>query len=60
MKIRFSRLIMNCRESVEEIDLSAQISLFHGKISAGKSSIVRLIDFCLGGDLERTPALTAR
>jgi hypothetical protein len=57
MKIRFYRLILNCRKSVEEIDLSAQLSLFHGKISAGKSSIVRLIDFCLGGGLERTPAI---
>lgn len=57
MKINFSRLTLNCRKSVEEIDLSAQVSFFHGKISAGKSSIVRLIDFCLGGDLERTPAL---
>lgn len=33
-------------------------SLFHGKISAGKSSIVRLIDFCWGGDLEKTQAIT--
>lgn len=57
MKIHFTRLTLNCRQSVEEIDLSTQISFFHGKISAGKSSIVRLIDFCLGGDLERTPAL---
>jgi hypothetical protein len=57
MNIRFYRLILNCRKSVEEIDLSAQISLFHGKISAGKSSIVRLIDYCLGGGLERTPAI---
>jgi uncharacterized Zn finger protein (UPF0148 family) len=57
MKIQFYRLALNNRESVEEIDLSAQICFFHGKISAGKSSIVRLIDFCLGGDLERTPAI---
>src|SRR5216683_7023466 len=57
MKIKLSRLTVNCRRSVEQIDLSAQISFFHGKISAGKSSIVRLIDFCLGGDLERTPAI---
>ena len=57
MKINFHRLVLNCRRSVEEIDLSAQISLFHGKISAGKSSIVRLIDYCLGGGLERTPAI---
>ena len=58
MTIQFRRLVLNCRESMEEVDLSSQVSFFHGKISAGKSSIVRLIDFCLGGDLERTPAIT--
>src|ERR1700722_8729253 len=57
MKIYFKRLALNCRKSIEEIGLSAHISFFHGKISAGKSSIVRLIDFCLGGGLERTPAI---
>jgi hypothetical protein len=59
MNIKLARLVLNCRQSVEEIDLSAQISFFDGKISAGKSSIVRLIDFCLGGNLERTPAISA-
>jgi hypothetical protein len=58
MRIKFNRLVLNCRQSVEEIDLSAHISFFDGKISAGKSSIVRLIDFCFGGGLERTPAIT--
>lgn len=58
MNIRLLKLTLNCRESVEEIDLSAHITFFHGQISAGKSSIVRLIDYCLGGDLERTPAIT--
>ncbi len=57
MKIHFDRIALNCRKSIEEINLSAQISFFHGQISAGKSSIVRLIDFCLGGGLERTPAI---
>jgi hypothetical protein len=33
------------------------VSYFHGQISAGKSSIARLVDFCLGGKLERTPAI---
>jgi hypothetical protein len=37
--------------------LSPHISVFHGKISAGKSSIARLIDFSLGGALERTTAI---
>jgi uncharacterized Zn finger protein (UPF0148 family) len=58
MKIRFNKLVLHCRQSQEIIDLSHQISYFHGQISAGKSSIVRLIDYCLGGDLERTRALS--
>jgi hypothetical protein len=33
------------------------VSYFHGKMGAGKSSIARLVDYCLGGDLEYTPAL---
>jgi uncharacterized Zn finger protein (UPF0148 family) len=58
MTFRFLKLVLNCRQSVEVVDLSARVSFFHGQISAGKSSIVRLIDYCLGGDLERTLALT--
>jgi len=57
LSFRFRTLTLNCRKSREIIDLSSQISFFHGPISAGKSSIARLIDFCLGGDLERTPAI---
>jgi len=58
MKIKFEKLILHCRQSLEILDLSHQISYFHGQISAGKSSIVRLIDYCLGGDLERTRAIS--
>lgn len=57
MKIQFKALTLQCRQSREVVEFSPQISFFHGKISAGKSSIVRLIDFCLGGDLERTQAI---
>lgn len=57
MKIHFKSLTLQCKQSREVIEFSPQVSFFHGKISAGKSSIVRLIDFCLGGDLERTPAI---
>jgi hypothetical protein len=57
LNIKVRTLMLNCRRSRELIDLSSQISYFHGPISAGKSSIARLIDFCLGGDLERTPAI---
>jgi AAA domain len=57
MKIHLVKLLLTCRQSIEEIDLSASFCFFHGKISAGKSSIARLIDYCLGGSYERTPAL---
>lgn len=57
MKIRVYSLTVQCKESREFITFSPQISFFHGATSAGKSSIVRMIDFCLGGTLEITPAV---
>ena len=57
MKIRFSTLTLQCKKERVVMDFPSQISLFYGKMASGKSSIARLIDFCLGGDLERTPAL---
>lgn len=57
MKIKFKTLKLNCRKSEEIVDLSAQISFFHGRLSAGKSTIARLIDFCLGASLETTTAI---
>lgn len=57
MEMKFQTLTLQCRKSREVIEFSPQVSYFHGQISAGKSSIMRLIDYCLGGDLERTPAI---
>jgi rubrerythrin len=57
MRIRVYSLTVQCKESREFITFSPQISFFHGALSAGKSSIVRMIDFCLGGSLEITPAV---
>jgi len=57
MKMRLNSLTLQCRKSREVINFSPQMTYFHGPISAGKSSIVRLVDFCLGGKLERTPAI---
>jgi len=58
MNIQLKTLTLQCRESREVLDLSHQISFFHGKVSSGKSSIARIIDFCFGGSLEKTPAIT--
>ncbi len=57
MHINFYSLNLNCKKSQETIDLSHQVIFFHGKVSSGKSSIARLINFCLGGNLERTIAI---
>lgn len=57
MRIRLRTLKLNCRKSEEVVDLTASISFFHGRLSAGKSTIARLIDFCLGASFEQTTAL---
>jgi DNA repair exonuclease SbcCD ATPase subunit len=57
MKIRLQALTLQCRKSREVINFARQVSFFHGGIGAGKSSIARLIDYCLGGDIERTSAI---
>ncbi|MGA2682941.1 MAG: hypothetical protein ABSF44_14220 [Candidatus Bathyarchaeia archaeon] len=56
-KVRFKTLTLTCKQSVETIEFSSTLSLFYGKLSSGKSTIARLIDYCLGGELERTPAI---
>jgi hypothetical protein len=57
MKIRLASLKLICRQSEELIDFSSQVSFFHGRLSAGKSTIARMIDFCFGGELEQTTAI---
>jgi hypothetical protein len=57
MKLRLHTLKLICRSSEETVSFSKNVSFFHGTLSSGKSSIARLVDFCLGGDLEKTTAL---
>jgi len=59
MRIYFEKLLIVCKKKIEELDLSHQISFFHGKIGSGKSTIARLIDFCFGGELENTAAINS-
>lgn len=56
MKISLKSLRLHFRKSAETIEFG-QISFFWGKIGAGKSSIARLVDYCLGADIQLTPAL---
>lgn len=56
MKIIFKSLELHFRKSVESIHFD-HVNFFWGKIGAGKSSIARLVDYCLGADINLTPAL---
>jgi rubrerythrin len=57
MKIRLRHLIVRTRRTTEHIDFSEVVTFLHGPIGKGKSTVARLVDYCLGGDLERTPAI---
>lgn len=57
MKIRLHTLKLLCRQSEEVLPFSPNITFIHGTLSLGKSTVVRLVDFCLGGDLELTTAV---
>ena len=56
MKFRLNSLVLSLRRAEVKIDL-ADVSYFWGQMGAGKSSIVRLIDYCLGGDIQLSPAM---
>lgn len=56
MRLRLHELLISCHRYQDVISFSA-FTYFYGRMGAGKSSIARLVDFCLGGDLELTPAL---
>lgn len=60
MNFKIDSLTLNCKRSKEIINFSQNISYFHGKSGSGKSSIARLIDYCLGGNLERTEAISSQ
>jgi uncharacterized Zn finger protein (UPF0148 family) len=60
MSLKITKLVLNCEKNcTEEINFPNQLTFIHGETATGKSSIARLIDFCLGGDFEPTPALEA-
>lgn len=59
MRVRLSELRLSFKKGTELIRF-ADFSYFYGQMGAGKSTIPRLVDFCLGGNLgesEMTPAL---
>jgi len=57
MKIKLRYLSVHTRRTTERIDFSEVVTFLHGPVSTGKSTVARLVDYCLGGSLERTPAI---
>ena len=57
MKIHLHFLKLTCHKSEELIELADGVTFIHGTLSLGKSTVARLFDFCLGGDLEQTTAI---
>ncbi|MBT8167592.1 AAA family ATPase [Falsiruegeria litorea] len=59
MKIKFNKLHLLCKQSDEEVPFGEHVSFFHGEMGAGKSTIAEMINFCLGGKLVKTPAVSS-
>ncbi|CAI2934348.1 AAA family ATPase [Aminobacter niigataensis] len=58
MKFNLVSLKLSLRRADEQINFS-KLSYFWGQMGAGKSSIARLVDYCLGGTIQLSPALQA-
>jgi hypothetical protein len=56
MKFTLRSLTLALKQGTETVPF-ADVSYFYGQMGAGKSSIARLVDYCLGGSLELSPAL---
>lgn len=59
MKLQIETLKLFCKQSEESIKFGPSLSFFYGEMSSGKSTIAELVDFCLGGRLVRTPAISS-
>lgn len=57
MNIRLRRLVITARRATEEVRFSESVTFIYGPVGTGKSTVARLIDYCFGGELERTPAI---
>jgi rubrerythrin len=57
MKIQLRHLVLRTKRTTEQINFSEVVTFLHGPVSTGKSTVARLVDYCLGGELERTPAI---
>ncbi len=59
MAAKIVSLKLLCKKSEELIEFGSRVSFFHGRMSSGKSTIVEMLNFCLGGKLVKTPAVSS-
>ena len=57
MRILLRKLLIRTRQTIEEVSFSESVTFLYGPVSTGKSTIARMVDYCFGGELERTPAI---
>ncbi|MFC7367460.1 DUF3732 domain-containing protein [Vreelandella zhaodongensis] len=57
MNINLIMLVVRSRKNIVQVDFSKTVTFIYGPVGTGKSSVARLIDYCFGGELERTPAI---
>lgn len=57
MNIRLVHMVVRTRQTTEHIPFSDTVTFLYGPVGTGKSTVARLIDYCFGGDPERTPAI---
>lgn len=59
MDVKLQTLVLLCKDGEERVQFSPRLSFFHGEMSTGKSTIVEMVNFCLGANLVKTPAVTS-
>jgi hypothetical protein len=57
VKIRLNKITITTRRTREVLEFSPTVTFLYGPVGTGKSTVARLIDYCFGGELERTPAV---
>ncbi|MBX9603041.1 MAG: ATP-binding protein [Bryobacteraceae bacterium] len=57
MMVRLKQLLITTRQTTEQLGFSDSVTFLYGPVGTGKSTVARLIDYCFGGELERTPAI---
>lgn len=57
MIIQLSELVIRTRQAIEYVHFSESVTFLYGPVGTGKSTVARFVDYCFGGDLERTPAI---